>query len=344
MRVLQAMAGAAVGGAENFFTRLVCALARRGLAQRALIRPDAAREATLLAAGVAIDTARFGGLLDFATGRVFRRAIDAFRPDIVVSWMNRATAFCPAPAGDRRFVHLGTPRGYYDPKYYRRCDHLVVATDDLARFYHRAGWPADRVTAIPNFAPDESATPVRRSSLDTPDGAPLLLALGRLHENKGFDTLLRALALLPEHYLWLAGDGPLGDSLRQIAAAAGVAGRVRFLGWRRDTAALYAACDAFVCPSRHEPFGNIIVEAWAQRAPVIAARREGPGTLIEDGASGLLVPVDDADALAAAIRRLAAEPGLADYVAAGGRAAYERDFTEDVVVRRYLDLFARLAG
>lgn len=344
MRVLQAMAGAAVGGAENFFTRLVCALARRGLAQRALIRSDAAREAALTAAGVAVDTARFGGALDFATGRVFRRTVGDFRPDVVMSWMNRATSFCPARGGGARFVHLGTPRGYYDPKYYRRCDHLVVATDDLARFYQRAGWPADRVTAIPNFAPDERAAAVSRASLGTPDGAPLLLALGRLHENKGFDTLLRAIAKLPDHYLWLAGDGPLADSLRQVATAAGVAERVRFLGWRADTAALYAACDAFVCPSRHEPFGNIIVEAWAQRAPVVAARSEGPGALIEGGASGLLVPVDDADALAAAIRRLAAEPALSSRIAAGGRAAYERGFTEDVVVRRYLDLFARLAG
>jgi len=342
MRVLQAMAGAPVGGAENFFTRLVCALARRGLEQRALIRPDAARGAALAAAGVAVDTARFGGMLDFATGRIFRRAIDAFRPDIVVSWMNRATAFCPASHGGTRFVHVGTPRGYYDPKYYRHCDRLVVTTDDLARFYERAGWSKDRIATIPNFAPDERAAPVRRASLDTPDGVPLLLALGRLHENKGFDTLIRALARLPDHYLWLAGDGPLADSLRRLAAETGIAERVRFLGWRTDTPALYAACDAFVCPSRHEPFGNIIVEAWAQRVPVVASRSEGPGALVEDGTSGLLVAVDDADALAAAIRRLATEPALPDRIAAGGRAAYESGFTEDVVVRRYLDLFARL--
>jgi glycosyltransferase involved in cell wall biosynthesis len=151
-------------------------------------------------------------------------------------------------------------------------------------------------------------------------------------------------AALPDHHLWLAGEGPLDESLRRLVKDMGVAERVRFLGWRADTPALYAACDAFVCPSRHEPFGNIIVEAWAQRVPVVATRSEGPGTLIEDGATGLLVPVDDAAAFAAAIRRLAAEPGLADRVAAGGRAAYEHGFTEDVVVRRYLDLFARLAG
>ena len=125
---------------------------------------------------------------------------------------------------------------------------------------------------MPNAAPDERATPWPRHALGTPGAAPLLLALGRLHENKGFDTLIRALALLPDHHLWLAGEGPLEESLRRLARETGVEERVRLLGWRADTAALYAACDAFVCPSRHEPFGNIIVEAWAQRVPVVATR------------------------------------------------------------------------
>lgn len=343
MRVLQAMAGATSGGAENFFTRLVCALARQGVEQRALIRPDPARETALRAAQIEIATAPFGGALDIRTGGIFRREVRTFRPDIVLTWMNRATAFCPKANGRFRFTHLGTPRGYYDPKYFRRCDELVVTTADLAGFYRNAGWPAERVSVIPNFAPDVTSQPAPRAALDTPDTAPLLLALGRLHENKGFDTLIRAMAVLPDHYLWLGGDGPLADSLGRLAAEAGVTERVRFLGWRDDTPALYAACDVFVCSSRHEPFGNIIVEAWAQGVPVIAAASEGPGALIANGTNGLLVPVDDILALAAAIRRLYAEPDLAVSLAAGGRTAYEENFTEDVVVRRYLDLFARLA-
>ena len=344
MRVLQAMAGAPVGGAETFFTRLACALGRKGLEQRVLIRRDGAREAMLKDAGVAVATARFGGALDLFTGRRFRREIRRFGPDIVVTWMNRATAYCPKRRRGGGFVHLGTPRGYYDPKYFRRCDHLVVATVDLRRFYEDAGWPRSKIHVIPNFAPDETAPPVSRESLATPEGAPVLLAMGRLHENKAFDVLIRAMSFMPDCYLWLAGDGPLADSLRRLAEQGGVAHRVRFLGWRDDTAALFAACDIFVCSSRHEPFGNIIVEAWAQRVPIVAASSEGPGTLVENGASGVLVPVDDAMALAAAIRRLVAEPTVAASLAAGGRAAYEAGFTEDAVVSRYLDLFARLAG
>ena len=343
MRLLQAMAGAPVGGAENFFTRLAVAFARRDIDQRVLMRPDAAREAVLGSAGVAVAKARFGGWLDVQTRARFRAEIGLFHPDIVLSWMNRATEFTPRPRA-HRFVHVGTPRGYYNAKYYRRCDHLVCTTADLVDHFTAAGWPPGRITAIPNFAPDMRGEAVPRASLDTPEDAPVLLALGRLHPNKGFDTLITALAALPDHYLWIGGSGPLEAALAGEAAARGVASRVRFLGWREDTPALFAAADVFVCSSRHEPFGNIIIEAWAAKVPVVAAASTGPAALIADGESGIVVPVDDAAALAAAVRSLNGDAGLGARLAAGGAAAYQAGYTEDVVVGQYMELFERLAG
>ena len=345
-RVLPAMAGAPVGGAETFFTRLAVALQRAGLDQRLVIRPDPVREAALQGAGIEIATARFGGRLDMTTRRRFRRLIAEWRPDLVLTWMNRATAFCPraGTAGTPRFVHVATPRGYYGPKYYRNCDHLIVTTDDLVRFYADAGWPEGRLTRIPNFVPDTPAEAAPRSAFATPRAAPLLLALGRLHVNKGFDVLLDAAAALPRHHLWIGGIGPEERALKRQAESLGIAGRVRFLGWQPDIAPLFAAADAFICSSRHEPFGNIVVEAWAHRTPVVAVAAEGPGSLIRDGVDGLLVPVDDADALASAIRRLETEKGLAEALASGGRAAFEAGHTEAIVVGRYLALFEELAG
>ncbi len=78
--------------------------------------------------------------------------------------------------------------------------------------------------------------------------------------------------------------------------------------------------------------------------PVVAAASAGPAALIADGESGILVPVDDAPALAAAARRLATEAGLGERLAAGGRAAHQANYTEEAVVRRYMELFERLAG
>ncbi len=104
-----------------------------------------------------------------------------------------------------------------------------------------------------------------RASLQTPDGAPLLLALGRLHENKAFDVLLDAVALLPDGLaVARRARGRCATRSRAQAERLGIAERVRFLGWRDDVAALIAAADALVCPSRHEPLGNVVIEAWAQ--------------------------------------------------------------------------------
>ena len=108
--------------------------------------------------------------------------------------------------------------------------------------------------------------------------------------------------------------------------------------------ALLAACDLLVCPSRHEPLGNVVLEAWAQGRPVVAAAAQGPSALIDEGGTGLLVPRDDAGALAEALARVLADRALAARLAAGGRAAYEAAFTERAVVAGYLQLFEAVAG
>ncbi|MEK7245641.1 MAG: glycosyltransferase, partial [Pseudomonadota bacterium] len=172
--------------------------------------------------------------------------------------------------------------------------------------------------------------------------APLLLAMGRLHENKGFDVLIEAVARLPGVYLWIAGEGPRYADLEARAQQLFVKPRVRFLGWRDDAPALFAACDVFVCPSRHEPLGNVVIEAWAQGVPVVATESRGPAALVRHGETGLLVPVDDARALAHAIQQLLADREQAARLGRAGRSAFEQRFTEAIVARQYLDFFHKV--
>ncbi len=87
-----------------------------------------------------------------------------------------------------------------------------------------------------------------------------------------------------------------------------------------------------------------MVEAWAQQRPLIAAAAAGPRGRIEDGTNGLIVPIDDADALSGAIRRLIGDGALRARIAAAGRAVYEGEYTKVVVVARYLEFFAKVAG
>ncbi|HKX10858.1 MAG TPA: glycosyltransferase [Stellaceae bacterium] len=339
IRLAQAMAGAPHGGAETFFVRLALALHRAGQEQCLIIRRDAERAAALQAGGLPPLELPFGGALDLRTRLGLRRILREHRPEVVLTWMSRATRLCPR--GD--FVHVGRLGGYYDLKYYRRCDHLIGNTRDIVAYVTRAGWPESRAHYLPNFVPEMTASPIARASLDTPEAAPLALALGRLHPNKGFDVLIEALARAPGIYLWLAGEGEERARLEARARRLEVGGRVRFLGWREDTAALLAACDMLVCPSRHEPLGNVVIEAWAAGKPVIAASSAGPAALIRDGVSGVLVPTDDADALARAMTRLAENSALRAELAAAGGAAYGSEFSESVVVAQYRDFLERVA-
>jgi glycosyltransferase involved in cell wall biosynthesis len=170
----------------------------------------------------------------------------------------------------------------------------------------------------------------------------VLLALGRLHVNKGFDVLMAALPALPRAVLWLGGIGPEETALRRLAEQLGIAGRVRFLGWRQDVPALMAAADVFVCSSRHEPLGNVVLEAWAQRIPVVATIAAGPAALVDDRESGLLVPIDDADALAAAIKSVLDDKPLMSALVEAGFAAYSTGYTEQSVVAKYCNFFEQV--
>lgn len=335
-RILQAMAGAPHGGAEAFFERLAIALHHAGETQQLLIRREPSRAARLRAVGLPVEEIAFGRALDFVSARRFAALALAFKPRVVLTWMSRATIYCPR--GD--FVHVARLGGYYDLRYYKHCHHLIGNTRALTEWMVKEGWPADRAHYLPNFAEIAPAPAVPRASLDTPADAPLAIALGRLHPNKGFDVLLAAVAKAPGLYLWLAGEGAQRAALRRQAASLGIDDRVRFLGWRQDVGALLAAADMLVCSSRREPLGNTIIEAWAAKKPVIACAASGPAELIEHDKTGLLVPIDDAAALGDAMRGLVHDKARAASLAAAGHAVFEAQFSEPRVVARYREFLA----
>lgn len=337
---MQVMAGAAHGGAETFFERLVPALARSGLEQKTVIRTNATRADILRKAGVEPVELPFGGLLDFTTRRSLANITREFQPDVQLAWMNRAARFC-RPHGH---ILAGRMGGYYSLKYYKHCHHLVGNTVDIRDYIVRSGWAPHKAWYLPNFVDAKRADPVDRTTLATPADAPLIVALGRLHDNKAFDVLLAALAEISDAFLWLAGDGPKEEFLRKEATRLGLDDRVRFLGWRDDIAALIGAADVFVCPSRHEPLGNVVIEAWAHKKPVVAASSAGPAALIDDGVSGLLVPVDNAQGLARGIKRVLESPALAGDLAAAGHAEFQAKFTETAVVAQYQEFFDQVTA
>ena len=336
---MQTMAGAEVGGAEAFFVRLAVALQSFDISQQLVIRRDPSRTRALREGGITPIELPFGGRVDFRTRPALQREIARFRPDVILSWMSRAAWATPAAPGN--YALIGRLGGYYDLKYYSHCDYLVGNTADIVDYVISEGFDRDRVVRLPNFVHPPTNPPLSRVGLDTPLDAPLLVAMGRLHKNKAFDVLLQALADVPDAWLWVAGDGPEAAALKGLARDLGVADRVRFLGWRDDSDALMRAADIFICPSRHEPLGNVVLEAWAAEKPVVAAAATGPAELLGNDERGVLVPVDQPAELARAILDLLANPDKASRLAAAGRAAYEREFTEDAVTAQYLAFFEK---
>ncbi len=336
MKIAHIIAGAPTGGAELFFERLATAQHAAGDHVLPVIRRNPARAARLSAAGLAPLQLAFRNPLDFLTRPRLRTALTQFAPYIAIAWMNRAARLTPPGP----WVLAGRLGGYYDLRHYRRCDHLIANTRGIAAWIAGQGWPAARVHHLPNFSPDlAGAAPAQ---LPTPPGAPVILALGRLHPNKAFDILIRALPHRPGAHAVIAGDGPERAALHLLAASEGVANRVHLLGWRTDQAALLAACTVLAVPSRHEPLGNVVLEAFSARRPVVAAAAAGPVELIRDGATGLLVPREDPRRLADALGAVLDDPALAARLAANARAEYDAHHHPTPVLQRWRDALLRM--
>jgi glycosyltransferase involved in cell wall biosynthesis len=335
--VLHALGSSVDGGAETYFVDLVGALGRAGVSQAAALRAHEGRAAAVKAARAPAAVLPFGGPLDWRTRRRLRAFAEAQGARVLLAWMNRAARHAPEGA----WARIGRLGGYYDLKYYRGFDALVGNTSDIRDWIVGRGWPPERAHHIPNFAAaDPGARPLLRAEHDTPERVPLLLGMGRLHASKAHDVTLRALQRLPDAWLWIAGSGPLEAELKRLAAELGVAERVRWLGWRPDASALYRTADVCVFPSRFEPLGNVVIQAWAHGVPVVAARSVGPSALIHDGEDGRLVPIDDAEALAGAVRELIDDRALRYCLAERGRAVAAAEFSEGAVVPQWRALFA----
>jgi len=181
---------------------------------------------------------------------------------------------------------------------------------------------------------------------EMPD-APLIVACGRLKALKGFSSLIDALAevrkFIPAH-LWIIGDGEQRSFLEKKIRRRGLEGCVRLLGFQQNPFKYMAAADLFVLSSRFEGFGNVIIEAMACGAPVVATDCPfGPGEIIKDGKNGILVAPDSTGALAEGMLRVLTDKELKKRLASGG-ATRSLDFDAKVITRAYEELFLHVAG
>lgn len=325
------------GGTERFFINLANGMARRGVSQLSFIRPGRLwRPAVENATEIVESHYRRFSFDGLALKFLVRRRIEREKPEALVAWTPKACRLFPCKTSALRVARLGD----YPPhlKYYRNVDVLVCNAPDIATHVRALGWKG-RLEIISNFTQVAKADAVNRSDFDIPNNAVVVMAMGRLIARKGFDILIKAIAKTGNTHLWLVGQGEERGSLQALAAGLGISHRVHFLGWQQDVRPFLAASDMFVMPSRFEPLGNVVLEAWAQDRPVISTRSQGPLWFMSDAANGLLVDIDDVDGLSSALQRLIDDPALRERIVNGGRQTLVEKFSEDAICDAYLALF-----
>ena len=340
MRLMQILLSQAEAGAETYFEKVAAEIAKDpGIEQRLVIEALPSREQRLRTANVKFDTLPVGFLSrPLFYDRKLKQAVKNFRPDLIVTWVNRASRKCPATDA----IVVGRMGGYYDIGNYSKCDHLIVNTPDLVRHVTDNHWDKNRVSMISNFGELPNSLQVPEPLPPIPENHTVLLALGRLHPKKAHDTLIKAMPEIPDATLLIAGSGTLKEELTLLAQQQGVSERVKLLGLRKDIHNLFARADICAFPSRFEPLGNVVLEAWATATPLVAAASQGPSWLIEDEINGLLFPVDDHLACATQINRLIADNALREKLVENGLKKFREHHSIGVIVGQYKSLFEQL--
>jgi glycosyltransferase involved in cell wall biosynthesis len=321
---------------------LVC---RRGSALADAARGQAARVHPIpMESGLGL------GLL----GRL-RALIRAERPDLVHVhsrrrgadlWGGLAARLEGVPAVLSRRVDDPEP-AWSRPRYrlYRR---VIAISEGIRKVLLAQGVAPDRAVCVHSAVDTERYHPGGdrawlRREFDLPEASPVLAMAGQFIARKGHRTLLAALpavfAAHPEARVLLLGQGPLLEPMREAAADAGLADRVRFAGFRDDLDHVLAAVDLLVHPAELEGLGVSLLQAAACGVPIVATRTGGIPEAVRPGLNGELVEPGDAPALAAQIVRLLDDPALRTRYGAAGRELVLRHFSLDAMVEGNLAVY-----
>lgn len=347
MKILLSITSLGAGGAERVVTLLADSFASRGH-QVALITIDSTTsdffKVTDKVQRFALGLHRpsrtwltrwYGNLKKIGA---MRQVIERFRPDVIVSFLSEVNILTILACAGRRTPVLISER--IDPRShgmtrvrewlrwitYRHAAGVVVQTRAVAEWMSSAHAGLPPIAVIPNPVLPAAST----ATCAHPTGPPYLLAAGRLTWQKGFDVLIRALALLVsegfDFNLVIAGEG-WGEerALHELAAELGVTARVQFVGRVVDLTAWLADAFAFVLSSRYEGFPNVLLEALACGTATIATDcPSGPREILEGGGLGMLVPCEDPAAIAAAVASLQKDAGLRARLRERGPTVLER--------------------
>jgi glycosyltransferase involved in cell wall biosynthesis len=230
---------------------------------------------------------------------------------------------------------------------------VTVVSNAVSQFVQEfEACPATKIAVIPNGvhpnidSADAGDHADFRQYLAIPKDAFVVGTVARFGWKKGYEYFVQAAAMvareLPSVRFVGLGDGPLKQEIEALADRLGVSDHVVFPGWERDVRQKVALFDVYLCTSIIEGMSNALLEAMAERRPVIATAVGGNRETVRDGVTGYLVPPADPAALARRILELAGDPQLAERMGRAGRASVLEDYSVDRMMARMEDLYSSL--
>ena len=288
-----------------------------------------------------------------------RRVLRQIKPDVALGMMTTANVFLALAASGLGIHAIGSEH-IHPPQYpltplwewlrrhtYGLLDAVTALTSESANWLGRHT-SARSVAVIPNAAPWPLPVhdPVVEPTTICRRGRKVLLAVGRLEAQKGFDWLLEAFGVLvPRHPDWdlvILGEGSMRTMIENQVRAAGLDKRVFLPGRAGNVGAWYECADLYVMSSRFEGFGNTLAEAMAHGLPALSFDCDtGPRDIIRHEVDGLLVPPGDVVGLTAALDRLMSDAALRQRFAERAVEARER-FSMGRIAGMWEELFARV--
>jgi glycosyltransferase involved in cell wall biosynthesis len=354
-RILFVIPSLDYGGAARQLILLAAGLPGEEFARRVCVLGEACLWADALrGAGVEVDVFDWRHLLDPGPLLGLRRAVRAYRPDVLHAWQ-LSGVWLAALAGRGgaalvaswpfRVRQRGSTLGRPHRLLLARCAAVTVPSAYEAERCRRLGLPPDRVVTVPpGVAPPAPAGPTPaavRAALGLPDPARLIAGVGPLEPHKGFRDAVWALDMLRGLYgdlhLLLIGRGPDRFRLEQFSRAIGCRERVHFACPRGDVVPLLAAAEVVWVPDRVEGSLHAALEAMMAGRPVVASRLPGLAEVVADGETGLLFPPGDKAALARQTRRLLDDAALRQCLGEAGRRRAVEQFGAAAMVRRFAE-------
>lgn len=352
LKTLHIIGSKALGGAERSFSRIVGALNRAGVRAEAVVRsgspvPD------ILADSITTHLLPLRTVWDPLSRFEVSKLIRQTHPDIVQTYMGRATRLTHLPRGGRP-IHVARLCGNYQPKHFVHAHAWVACTRWVADYLLAGGIPAQKLSIIPNFLPQLPPASIEelttaRADWNLPASDLVIGAIGRLQRIKGFDVLIQAFARLPREIdgrrpvLAIAGEGELAAALRTLAAELGLGDRVRLLGWTNRPDLLLRLADVVAFTSRpNEGFGNVTLETWDAGTPLVTTRSKGASETTRHLDTAWQVACDDAAELAEGLLTVLRDRDLAARLVAAGRQELASRYSEEAVIRQFVDLYAAL--